>query len=139
MRLILEVTSGPPHTRRKTVMRADQTLSVGGSEWAAFCCDFDQKMSSVHFTLKTDALGCYLSDHTSRDGTFFNDMKATDCIRRDGDRIEAGSPRFVVHVEGDSPEEPRSMHGANWAPTDLASGIIDAAKGTLNHRSFSEP
>ena len=137
MRLILEIVSGP-RKGRKTVLKEGQSLSVGRSEWSELCCDFDQKMSRVHFLVKTDALGCYLNDHSSRNGTLVNGMRVTDCILRSGDRIEAGSTCFTAHIEGDSPENARNIHGTTWIPNDLDSGLLKASKGSLKVTYTSE-
>lgn len=137
MRVVLEIASGP-RKGGKTVLGELQTRSVGRSEWADFPCDYDQKMSRVHFTVRTDAVGCYLSDHTSRNGTFVNGMRVTDCRLRDGDRIEAGSSAFAVRIEGDQVDNAPAAGGPSFVPVDLDSGIIKASKGTLNVRYTSE-
>ena len=69
MRVVLEIVSGP-FEGRKTVLSTNDSLSVGRSDWAQLVCTYDERMSRVHFKVKTDEVGCYLVDHASRNGTF---------------------------------------------------------------------
>ena len=96
MRVILEVISGAT-AGRKVRLTADQELRVGRTEWADFAVPQDSLMSGVHFALRADSSGCYLTDLGSSNGTLVNGQPVTDRILlRDGDEIRAGETRFAV-------------------------------------------
>ena len=130
MRVVLEIVSGP-FEGRKTVLSTNDSLSVGSSDWAQLACTYDERMSRVHFKVKTDEVGCYLVDHASRNGTFVNGMRITDCMLRSGDKINAGVSDFIVEIEGDSPEQARALHGTSWVPQDLDSVIQKSTQQRL--------
>lgn len=130
MRVVLEVVSGP-FKGRKTVLGVNDSLSVGRSDWAQLVCAYDERMSRVHFKLRSDEMGCYLVDPSSRNGTFVNGMRITDCMLRDGDRINAGVTDFVIAIDGDSPEEARSITGTGWVPKDVDSVIQKSTQQRL--------
>ena len=131
MRVVLEIVSGP-FKGRKTVLSTNDSLSVGRSDWAQLVCTYDERMSRVHFKLRTDEYGCYLVDHSSRNGTFVNGMRITDCMLRAGDQINAGFTDFVVEIEGDSPERARTLHGTSWVPKDIDSVILKSTRQRLS-------
>jgi pSer/pThr/pTyr-binding forkhead associated (FHA) protein len=102
MRVILEVMSGPT-SGRKSVLGAFQTVQVGRTERADFSVPHDGRISSVHFTLETDANACYLRDLGSRNGTLLNGQPLTDrATLRQDDEITAGDTAFRVHIESES-------------------------------------
>ncbi|HEY2253002.1 MAG TPA: FHA domain-containing protein [Planctomycetaceae bacterium] len=131
MRVVLEIVSGPMRGR-KTVLIANDSVSVGRSDWAQLVCAQDERMSRVHFVVKSDEVACYLADHSSRNGTFVNGVRITECMLRDGDRIYAGVTDFCVQIEGDSPDQARSMGGNSWVPQDLDSAVQKSAQQRLN-------
>ncbi|MBI3861432.1 MAG: FHA domain-containing protein [Planctomycetia bacterium] len=138
MRVVLEVVSGP-FKGRKTVLGTNDSLSIGRSDWAQLVCTYDDRMSRVHFKLRSDEMGCYLIDPSSRNGTFVNGMRVTDCMLRDGDRINAGMTDFVVEIEGDSPEQARTMTGTSWVPKDVDSVLQKSTQQRLNVHYTIEP
>ena len=131
MRVVLEVVSGP-FKGRKTVLGVNDSLSVGRSDWAQLVCTYDERMSRVHFKLRSDEMGCYLIDPSSRNGTFVNGMRVTDCMLRDGDRINAGVTDFVIAIVGDSPELARTANGTSWVPQDVDSVIQKSTQQRLH-------
>jgi len=131
MRVVLEIVSGPMRGR-KTVLIANDSVSVGRSDWAQLVCAHDERMSRVHFVVKSDDVACYLADHSSRNGTFVNGVRVTECMLRDGDRIYSGVTDFYVQIEGDSPAQARSMGGNSWVPQDLDSAVQKSAQQRLN-------
>jgi len=131
MRVVLEIVSGP-FEGRKSVLSSHDSLTVGRSDWAQLVCAYDERMSRVHFKVKTDDIGCYLDDHSSRNGTFVNGVRVTDCMLRAGDKISAGVTDFVVDVEGDSPEQARTAHGTSWVPQDIDSAIQKSTQQRLD-------
>ena len=132
MRVVLEIVSGPLRGR-KTVLIANDSLSVGRSDWAQIgFAPQDERLSRVHFVLKSDEVACYLADHSSRNGTFVNGVRITECMLRDGDKIYAGATDFFVQIEGDSPDQARSMGGNSWVPQDIDSAVQKSAQQRLN-------
>ena len=112
------------------MLGANDSVSVGRSDWAQIVCAEDERMSRVHFKIKTDDAACYLSDHASRNGTLVNGMRVTDCMLRDGDKINAGSTDLYVLIEGDSPDTARKLGGGSWVPQDLDS-VLQKASGKI--------
>jgi hypothetical protein len=105
MRIILEVVSGPSSGAR-SVLVSGQQLRVGRTEWADFPVPNDRHMSGVHFALSTDEQGCYVEDLGSSNGTLVAGRQIDAKVAvHDGDEIQAGATRFVVHVEG-TPHKP---------------------------------
>jgi len=105
MRIILEVLSGAS-AGRKTVLASGQVLRVGRTGFADFTISDDGHLSGVHFAVETDNTACYVQDLGSSNGTLLNGQPLAERnVLRDGDEIRAGSTRFVVHAEGDAPEE----------------------------------
>ncbi len=131
MRVVLEIVSGPMRGR-KTVLIANDSVSVGRSDWAQLVCAHDERLSRVHFVVKTDEVACFLADHSSRNGTFVNGVRITECMLRDGDRIYAGVTDFYVQIEGDSPDQARSMGCNSWVPQDIDSAIQKSTQQRLN-------
>jgi hypothetical protein len=128
-----------PFKDRKTVLGVNDSLSVGRSDWAQFVCAYDDRMSRVHFKLRTDELCCHLIDPSSRNGTFVNGMRVTDCMLRDGDRINAGLTDFVIAITGDSPEQARTRTGSSWVPQDVDSVLQKSAQHRLHVPYTIEP
>jgi hypothetical protein len=105
MRAILEVTSGPDKGRRVRVLE-EQLRKIGRSDWADFACRGDERMSRVHFQIKSETDGCYLRDLDSRNGTYVNGQRVTEPVQlHEGDQISAGMTRFLVHVPGEPPRD----------------------------------
>jgi hypothetical protein len=64
-------------------------------------------MSGVHFALRSDSSGCYLTDLGSSNGTLVNGQPVTArTLLRAGDEIRAGETRFAVYVEQGSGVSP---------------------------------
>ena len=104
MRVVLEVLSGPLKGYR-TLLREFQTLSVGRSDWVDLCCNGDHGMSRVHFVVKVGETDCVISDRTSRNGTFVNGERVTDCTLKSGDRIIASRTEIAVQMELELPQK----------------------------------
>jgi hypothetical protein len=118
MRVILEVISGAT-AGRKVRLTADQELRVGRTEWADFAVPHDSLMSGVHFALRSDSSGCYLTDLGSSNGTLVNGQPVTArTLLRAGDEIRAGETRFAVSIDdesrapGDVPGQPAQTGSA---------------------------
>jgi hypothetical protein len=131
MRVVLEIVSGPLRGQKR-VLIANDSLSVGRSDWAQLVCAQDERMSRVHFVMRSDDVACYLSDHASRNGTFVNGVRITECMLRDGDKIYSGVTDFYVQIEGDSPDQARSMGGNSWVPQDIDSAVQKSTQQRLN-------
>jgi len=102
MRVILEVISGPDKGR-KSHLNAQQSVTVGRTEWSEFVVPHDPRMSSEHFTLQVGGNTCHLRDKDSRNGTFVNGRQVKKDVELfDGDKILAGGTNFVVWIGHDS-------------------------------------
>jgi len=113
MRVILEVISGAT-AGRKVRLTADQELRVGRTEWADLAVPHDSLMSGVHFALRSDSSGCYLTDLGSSNGTLVNGQPVSGRTRlRAGDEIRAGETRFAVSID----EESRTSGAVLGEPT----------------------
>ena len=113
MRVILEVISGAT-AGRKVRLTADQELRVGRTEWADLAVPHDSLMSGVHFALRSDSSGCYLTDLGSSNGTLVNGQPVTArTLLRAGDEIRAGETRFAVSID----EESRTSGAVPGEPT----------------------
>jgi pSer/pThr/pTyr-binding forkhead associated (FHA) protein len=97
MRLTLEITDGQERGRRLW-LRGGQSTSVGRTEKAEFVV-VDGQMSSLHFSLTSQADQFLIRDCDSSNGTFVNGTKVTQVALCDGDSIRAGQTAFSVHVE----------------------------------------
>jgi hypothetical protein len=102
MRVIVEVASGSASGRQK-VLKADQLLDVGSTDWADFAIRDDPRMSRRHFRIETDLSGCHVEDLGSSNGTFVNRVRITGrTALRDGDEVLAGATTFVVRIQGEA-------------------------------------
>jgi hypothetical protein len=77
-------------------LRAGAPLAMGRGEAAPM---HDPHMSARHFEVVYDAGRCRIRDLGSTNGTFVNGVRISDAALRDGDRIDAGTSAFVVHVQ----------------------------------------
>ena len=102
MRVVLEITS-PPSVGRKSVLATGQILKVGRTQWADFAIADDGHMSGEHFSLETTRGVCYLTDLGSSNGTAVNGQRVIEKVAlENGDSIEAGRTRFIIHIESDT-------------------------------------
>lgn len=104
MRVVLQTVS-ESGTGRKALIAVGQVYQIGRSELADLPVPHDQLLSSLHFEVHADGRACYIQDLQSRNKTFVNGQPVTRELLRNGDRITAGGTQFVVHIEGDRPDE----------------------------------
>jgi pSer/pThr/pTyr-binding forkhead associated (FHA) protein len=98
MRVTLEIVSGP-HSGRKLAVRSGYVVQVGRTEWADFVLPEDGQLSGVHFSVECSAGECRIRDLNSSNGTRVNGKRVSETAVGEGDQIEAGQTRFVVHLE----------------------------------------
>jgi pSer/pThr/pTyr-binding forkhead associated (FHA) protein len=98
MRVILEVISGPD-SRRTVTIPPGPPLRVGRRPPVEFVLTGDQSLSRSHFALESDGRTCRVRDLNSTYGTLVNGAKVSEAILQDGDEIQAGATRFLVHIE----------------------------------------
>ena len=98
---------------RRIVLRADQEMKVGRTEWADVAIARDKNMSSVHFVVQCKGDTCRIRDLNSTNGTFVNGEPVVEAELTEGDQVLAGQTKFVVRIERSSdvpsatvPEEP---------------------------------
>ncbi|MCH8923564.1 MAG: FHA domain-containing protein [Planctomycetes bacterium] len=87
------------HASRKIVVRADQIMKVGRTEWADAAIAGDGHMSSVHFEVQCESDTCRIRDLDSANGTFVNGEPIIEVELTDGDQVLAGQTKFVVRIE----------------------------------------
>src|SRR5262245_60969775 len=127
MRAVLEFTSGA--RRGQTVaLEAGHALSVGRTSRAELVCD-DPMMSGVHFRVEADALGFYLYDEMSRNGTFVDGQRVGKCVLLNGNAIVAGETTFRVRVEGDNPKLASTTRVLPWVQTDIPDEEVRGING----------
>lgn len=105
MQATLQIVAGP-HSGRKLVVRSGYSVQVGRTEWADFVLPEDGQLSGVHFAVECSPRECRIRDLHSSNGTRVNGKRVSEASLGDGDQIEAGQTRFLVHVEGAAPPMP---------------------------------
>ena len=85
-----------------------QTVSFGRRETADICCDFDERMTSIHFEIEHKGDVAEIRDLRSLSGTYLNDrlVKCSTPLHN-GDTIRAGITLFGVRLQEQMPE---TMH-----------------------------
>lgn len=95
MRITIQVRSGPLEGHRYALATGQQLLFGRTGE-----CDVsfpnDNRMSSRHFQLVVDNVGCRIRDLDTTNGTLVNDEAVSLAMLQAGDRIIAGSTEFAV-------------------------------------------
>lgn len=131
MRVVLEVTGGMRRGQRRS-LQPGHGFVVGRSEFADLACQADDRMSRKHFMLSTDDVGCVIEDAGSRNGTSVNEVPLHDkALLRDGDVIRAGHSKFIVHIEGDDPDEAVNRHSTVFIDDPYCSELLRGLKGRL--------
>ncbi len=97
-------------------LRGNQVAKVGRSEWADFSFGGDPAMADVQFEIRSTSDACTLVSLSSKPPTFVNGQEVQTVGIRDGDQIDAGETRFLVHIEGE-----RSTPSRTAPPTEVAS------------------
>jgi len=102
MRTTLEIVSGP-YRGRKLVVGSGYAVKVGRTEWADVALPDDRHLSGVHFAVECGQQECHIRDLKSANGTRVNGKRISETLLGDGDEIEAGQTRFIVHAEHAGP------------------------------------
>lgn len=90
-----------PGGRLFTWLLSEESATFGRSpERADVPLPRDPQMSSAHFRMSCDGQNCRLRDLKSTNGTRLNGQRISSARLRDGDEIEAGRTRFIVHITG---------------------------------------
>jgi hypothetical protein len=97
-------------------LRANQVAKIGRSEWADFSFNGDSLMADVQFEIRSTADTCTLVSLSKDPPTRVNGKEIETAVIRDGDQIDAGETRFVVHIEG----ERATLPPKTIAPTEAA-------------------
>ncbi len=125
MRTTLEIVSGP-YRGRKLVIGSGYAVKVGRTEWADVVLPDDRHLSGVHFAVECGQQECRIRDLKSANGTRVNGSPISETLLGDGDEIEAGQTRFIVHAEHagspgrSAPHEPTATHVSPRPPPKLA-------------------
>ncbi|MCH8043928.1 MAG: FHA domain-containing protein [Planctomycetes bacterium] len=127
---------------RRIVLRADQEMKVGRTEWADVAIARDKNMSSVHFVVQCKGDTCRIRDLNSTNGTFVNGEPVIEAELTEGDHVLAGQTKFVVRIERSSdvpratvPEEP-----VDTAPTverQVSPLLVESVSSTPTSDGFS--
>lgn len=124
----LRVIAGP-HSGQEFRYTEYNTLFAGRLTKAQLRLENDLHFSRHHFRLEVNPPTCYLMDLSSRNGTFVNDTRVTECFLKDGDIISGGKTKLAVSVV-----DARSPTGAACTP----SGSGEASPGLTPPNSMSE-
>ncbi len=131
MLVVLQATSNYARPQQFQ-LRANQVAKVGRSEWADFSFSGDSVMSDVQFEIRSSADECTIVSLSSKPPTRVNGQEVQSSPIRDGDQIDAGETRFLVHIEGDrSAPRPRTVPPADVASSTKAPIAAGAAALTL--------
>jgi hypothetical protein len=110
MKVVLEVFEGP-HQGIRLEFERPATLAVGRGPTAQLQLSEDPHFSRNHFLLEFDPPDCRLRDLGSRNGTFVNEAKVSDCKLRHGDVISGGKTRIRITVEAGADDETLTFSG----------------------------
>jgi serine/threonine-protein kinase len=110
MKVVLEVFEGP-HQGVRLEFDRPATLAVGRGPTSQLQLTEDAHFSRNHFVLEFDPPACRLRDLGSRNGTFVNEAKVTDCKLRHGDVISGGKTRIRITVEAGADDETLTFSG----------------------------
>lgn len=91
----LTVLTGP-HQGERQRLHQDDRLLVGRLTLAQSYGLRDPYMSRFHFMLDTDSIGCRLTDVTSHNRTYVNNMAVSTIRLEHGDVIRAGTTQFML-------------------------------------------
>jgi len=100
-RVALEITDGP-HRGGRFEFDRHETLVAGRASVAQLQLKSDPHFSRHHFRLEVNPPLCYLLDLGSRNGTFVNKRRVTECFLKNGDVVSGGKTKIRFVVEGDS-------------------------------------
>jgi GNAT superfamily N-acetyltransferase len=113
MLVVLQASSNYARPQRLQ-LRANQVAKVGRSEWAEFSFSGDPVMADVQFEIRSTADVCTIVSLSKEPPTLVNGKEIERAEIHDGDQIDAGETRFLVHLEVErSTVAPRTV-----APTD---------------------
>jgi hypothetical protein len=115
MLVVLQASSSYARPQRLQ-LRANQVAKVGKSEWADFSFSGDALMADVQFEIRSSADVCTIVSLSKDPPTLVNGKQVETTVIRDGDQIQAGETKFLVHMELErSTIAPRTM-----APTEAS-------------------
>jgi serine/threonine-protein kinase len=100
-RVALEITDGP-HRGGRFEFDRHETLVAGRASVAQLQLKSDPHFSRHHFRLEVNPPLCYLLDLGSRNGTFVNKRRVTECFLKNGDVVSGGKTKIRFLVEGDA-------------------------------------
>ncbi len=131
MLVVLQASSNYARPQRLQ-LRANQVAKVGRSEWADFSFGGDSVMADVQFEIRSSADICTLVSLSKDPPTRVNGKEVESAEIHDGDQIDAGETRFLVHMEGERATlPPRTVAPAEAAASTQAAATIGATALTL--------
>lgn len=114
MRIVIEVVAGPLAGRKFHLVR-NQRLEVGNTSQADVCVRGDSQLAPQQFALETDSQVCRVRDLCRQGTTLVNGQAVELAVVRDGDEVQAGGSRFIIHVEGAVANAPAEVVAAKPA------------------------
>ncbi|MBS0263706.1 MAG: protein kinase [Planctomycetes bacterium] len=97
-RVLLRVVSGP-HEGLEFQYDEHDTLLAGRSSEAQLRLQNDPHFSRNHFRLEVNPPACFLLDLGSRNGTYVNGNRVTQCDLQHGDVVSGGRTRIEVSIQ----------------------------------------
>ena len=97
-RVVLRVIAGP-HQGLEFIYNQHDTLLAGRGSQAQLRLQEDRHFSRNHFRLEVNPPRCYLMDLRSRNGTYVNGDRVTECFLNDGDVVSGGRTQMKVSIE----------------------------------------
>ena len=99
MRIIVDIQSGP-RAGHKVMLRRNQLLVFGRTEWADVVFTNDTRMSAKHFSLESHGDRLQLRDLESSGGTNVNGQRVGEAWLYNGDIVAAGETQLAIRIEG---------------------------------------
>jgi hypothetical protein len=130
--MVLQASSNYARPQRLQ-LRTNQVAKVGRSEWAEFSFNGDSVMADVQFEIRAMADVCTIVSLSKEPPTLVNGKEIETAEIHDGDQIDAGETRFLVHLEGERPiVAPRTVAPAETpAPARAVTAAVGATALTL--------
>lgn len=119
----LKITRGP-HAGQQFHFAQRHTLFAGRRQAANLRLERDSHFSRSHFRLDINPPTCYLIDQGSRNGTYVNGQRVTDCFLKSGDVISGGQTEISVIITGASSGNLLPGHSPPWASARTPTSVL---------------
>jgi len=138
-RVTLRVIAGP-HQGQEFHYDEHNTLLVGRSKHAPLRLKDDPHFSRHHFRMEANPPSCFIMDLGSRNGTFVNGNRITECFLKDGDTVSGGHTRMVVSIYDPQQQQAEVLPGSASIPAaPITSGSARDGQSRGSGRVVEQP